>query len=164
MTSKSVEIVPPFHCLGNGIPSAAIRWPGFEDWPSSGRPFGRIFRHPDRPSCRFHLAVDLPAYAGTGLRRRSSIRLRIFRNSFLGTATSANWNVKYRPWRMTFAPILTTLDRLCRSSPQRGQRPILHRLGQGERAQEVGEIVGPARAAEDAPRCCGGHGRKAGSS
>ena len=45
------------------------------------------------PSCRFHLAIDFPAYAGTGLRRRSSIRLRIFRNSSLGTATSANWNV-----------------------------------------------------------------------
>ncbi len=25
MTSKSVEIVPPFHRQGNGIPSAAIR-------------------------------------------------------------------------------------------------------------------------------------------
>ena len=44
-------------------------------------------------SCRFHLAIDFPAYAGTGLRRRSSIKLRIFRNSSLGTATSANWNV-----------------------------------------------------------------------
>ena len=32
-----------------------------------------------------------PAYAGTDLRRRSSIRLRIFRNSSLGTATSASW-------------------------------------------------------------------------
>jgi len=33
------------------------------------------------------------AYAGAGLRRKSSIRLRIFRNKLLGTATSANWNV-----------------------------------------------------------------------
>ncbi len=33
------------------------------------------------------------AYAGAGLRRRSSIRLRIFWNSSLGTATPANWNV-----------------------------------------------------------------------
>ena len=33
------------------------------------------------------------AYAGAGLRRRSSIKLRIFRNRSLGTATSANWNV-----------------------------------------------------------------------
>ena len=32
-------------------------------------------------------------YAGAGLGRRSSIRLRIFRNSSLGTATSANWKV-----------------------------------------------------------------------
>ncbi len=63
-----------------------------------------------------------PAYAGAGLRRRSSIRRRIFRNSSLGTATSANWNVTYRPWRTTLAPIFTSLDWLCRSSPQRGQR------------------------------------------
>jgi len=52
-----------------------------------------------------------PAYAGAGLRRRSSIRLRIFRNSSLGTATSANWNVTYRPCRTTFAPILTSFSR-----------------------------------------------------
>jgi len=32
-------------------------------------------------------------HAGASLGRRSSIRLRIFRNSSLGTATSANWNV-----------------------------------------------------------------------
>ena len=45
-------------------------------------------------SCRFLLAVDsASAYAGAGLRRRSSIKLRIFRNRSLGTATSANWNV-----------------------------------------------------------------------
>ncbi len=30
------------------------------------------------------------------LRRKSSIGLRIFRNSSFGTATSANWNVTYR--------------------------------------------------------------------
>ena len=29
MTSKTVEIVPPFHHQGNGIPSAAIRWQMF---------------------------------------------------------------------------------------------------------------------------------------
>ena len=34
MTSKSVEIVLPFHRQGNGIPSAAIRWPDFGDRPS----------------------------------------------------------------------------------------------------------------------------------
>ena len=45
------------------------------------------------PSCRFHLPSISSAYAGTGLRRRSSIRLRIFWNKLLGTATSANWNV-----------------------------------------------------------------------
>ena len=52
-----------------------------------------------------------PAYARAGLGRRSSIRLRIFRNNSLGTATSANWNVTYRPWRTTLAPILTSFSR-----------------------------------------------------
>jgi len=52
-----------------------------------------------------------PAYAGAGLRRRSSIRLKIFRNSALGTATSANWNVAYQPWRTTLAPIFTSFSR-----------------------------------------------------
>jgi len=36
---------------------------------------------------------------------------RIFRNSFLGTATSANWNVTYRPWRTILAPILISFSR-----------------------------------------------------
>ena len=43
-------------------------------------------------SCRFLLAVD-----SLGLRRSGSVadhlKLRIFRNRSLGTATSANWNV-----------------------------------------------------------------------
>ena len=45
MTSKFVEIVPPFHRQGNGIPCAAIRWPDFGDRSSFGRPFAQIFRH-----------------------------------------------------------------------------------------------------------------------
>ena len=55
--------------------------------------------YPDFPPFRqtspvvFTWPSIFPAYTGTGLRRRSSIRLRIFRNSSLGTATSANWNV-----------------------------------------------------------------------
>ena len=51
------------------------------------------------------------AHAGTGLRRRSSIRPKIFRNSSLGAATPANWNVTYRPWRTTLVPILTSYSR-----------------------------------------------------
>ena len=43
------------------------------------------------------------AYAGAGFGRNSSIRRRISRNRFLGTATSANWNVTYLPWATTFA-------------------------------------------------------------
>ena len=41
--------------------------------------------------CTFTPALTIPsAYAGAGLRRRSSIKLRIFWNKLLGTATSAN--------------------------------------------------------------------------
>ena len=61
------------------------------------------FRH--TPPVVFTWPSISPAYAGAGLDRRSSIRLRIFRNSSLGTATSANWNVTYRPWLTTLAPI-----------------------------------------------------------
>ena len=43
MTSKTVEIVPPFHHQGNGIPFAATRWPDFGDRPALGRPFGQFF-------------------------------------------------------------------------------------------------------------------------
>ena len=49
MTSKSVEIVPPFLRQGNGILSAAIQRPDFGDRLSSGRPFDQIFRHSDTP-------------------------------------------------------------------------------------------------------------------
>ena len=45
------------------------------------------------------------AYAGAGLRRNSSIRRGISRNRFRGAATSANWNVTYRPWRTTLTPV-----------------------------------------------------------
>ncbi len=77
-------------------PSAAIRWPDFGDRLSSGRPFDQIFRHSDTPFPSFSLGRRYSStYAGAGLRRRSSIRLRIFRNSSLDTATSANWKVTY---------------------------------------------------------------------
>ena len=111
MTSKTVEIVLPCHRQGNGISSAAIRWPDSGDRPSSGTPFGQIFAFRQTPPVVFTWPLIFPAYAGAGLRRRSSIRLRIFRNRSLGTATSANWNVTYRPCRTTFAPILTSFSR-----------------------------------------------------
>ena len=66
------------------------------------------FRH--TPPVVFTSPSISPAYAGIGLRRRSSIRLRIFRNSSFGTATSANWNVTYQPWRTTLAPILISFS------------------------------------------------------
>ena len=54
MTSKIVEIVPPFQRQRNGIPSAAIRWPDFGDRSSFGRPFAQIYRHSDTPLLSFH--------------------------------------------------------------------------------------------------------------
>jgi len=35
----------------------------------------------------------------------------MFGNKFFGTATSANWNVTYRPWPTTFAPNFTDFSR-----------------------------------------------------
>ncbi len=58
----------------------------------------------------FILLSGSPAYAGAGLRRRSSIRPKIFWNKLLGTATSANRNVTYRPWLTTFTPIFTNFS------------------------------------------------------
>ncbi len=93
-------------------------------------------------SCRFRLALDVPGLRRSGSWSQIINQLRIFRNGSLGTATSANWNVTLRPWLTTLAPILTGLDRRCRSSPQRGQRPVLDFLRQRQRPHEVGDIVG----------------------
>ncbi len=46
-----------------------------------------------------------------GLGRSLSIRRRISRNSSLGPATSANWNMTQRPWLTTLAPIFTSFSR-----------------------------------------------------
>ncbi len=71
------------------------------------------------PSCRFHPGPSIfPAYAGTGLRRNPSTHRRISRNGFRGAATSASWNVTYRPWRTTLAPVLTGVSRSV-------ERPVL---------------------------------------
>ncbi len=52
-----------------------------------------------------------PGYARADLRRRSSIRFRVFRNSSFGTANPANWKVTYRPWLTILAPILISFSR-----------------------------------------------------
>ncbi len=112
MTSKFVEIVSLSDRQGNCIPFAATRWHDFGYRPALGRPFARIFRHPDAFLPSFFASPWISsAYAGAGLRRNSSIRRRISRNRFRGTAISANWNVTYRPWRTTLAPILTSFSR-----------------------------------------------------
>ncbi len=50
-------------------------------------------------------------HGGKGAGRSPSMRRRVFRNSSLGTATSANWNVTYPPWLTTLAPILVSFSR-----------------------------------------------------
>ena len=107
-TSRFAEIIPPYDVEGTE----------FSPQPTDVL----IFRFscvrkaicPYFPSSRHTPPVDItwpsifPAYAGAGLRCcRSSIKLSIFRTSSLGTATSANWNVTYRPW-LTALTIRTT--------------------------------------------------------
>ena len=79
---------------------------------------------------RVTLALDQAAA------RSSAISRRISASSVLGTATSAIWKAKYRPWLTTFAPILISF------SFQARQRPVRDRLGRRERAQEVAEVIG----------------------
>ncbi len=62
MTSKFVEIVPPFHRQGNCIPFTAIRWHDFGDRPSFGRLFGQIFHHSDPPPVVFNWPSITLAY------------------------------------------------------------------------------------------------------
>ena len=86
MTSAIAKIVSTFHRQGNCILSAAIRWTDFGDRPSFGRPFVEILRHSDTPFLSVFTRSSIsPPYAKAGLGRRSPIRLRIFRNSSLGT-------------------------------------------------------------------------------
>ncbi len=96
---------------GNGFPSPSVGLPDFRWLTMSRSPFGHFSNHPNAPLPCFTSLRISPAYAGTGLRRRSSIRPRIFSNRFLGMATSANWNVTERPWRSTLAPIFTSFSR-----------------------------------------------------
>ena len=79
----SDDLIPRFSC-----PRAAT----YRNFPSSRCTSPVIFTLPSIS----------PVYAGAGLGRRSSISLGIFRNRSLGTATSANWNVTYRPWQTAF--------------------------------------------------------------
>ncbi len=127
MTSKFGNIVSPTHILGTCITFAAIRWPEFGNRPALGRPFAHIFASSIRtPPVVFTWRSISSAYAGAGLGRRSSIRLRIVRNSSLGTATSANWNVTYRPWLTTSAPIFTNFSRSVVSDQRYGVNTLLY--------------------------------------
>ena len=54
---------------------------------------------------------DTRRHVGAGFGRRPSIIRRISANSRRGIATSASWNVTYRPWLTTLAPILISFPR-----------------------------------------------------
>ncbi len=75
-------------------------------------------------------------HGGNGAGRNSAISRRIFWNKFLGTATSANWNVTYRPWLTTFAPIFSNFSRSVVSDQ------CSTSFGKRKRPHEAGEIVG----------------------
>ncbi len=111
IASWFAEIIPQHRRQGYGI-FLRPRDDLISRFSCVGKPICAYFQ-PSRHTSR--VAISLPsipsAYAGTGLRRRSSIRPKIFWNKLLGTATSANWNVTYRPWRTTLAPILTSFSR-----------------------------------------------------
>ena len=102
------------------FPSADIRQPDFGDLAVFGSPSGQFFSFSKHTSpFVFTSSWFSSAYAGAGLGRRSSIGARTFWNEPLGTATSANWNVTYRPMADHLG---TDLDQFF---PQRGQRPML---------------------------------------
>jgi hypothetical protein len=52
---------------------------------------------------------DKERHVGAGFDRGTAIGRRISANNRHGIATSASWNVTYRPCRATLAPILTRL-------------------------------------------------------
>jgi len=86
-------IIPKFrgHCIG--FPSAASWKPDYGDSVMFGGPFEQYCHHLDT---LLHSLFPSPVAVHAGIGgggRNSSIRCRISRNSFLGTATSANWKV-----------------------------------------------------------------------
>ena len=111
ITSKSAWTIPKLHRRWNVFPALASDGLMLVIWRSSEAHSAILSSSTHTPPVDFISQSSSSTYAGTGLRRRSSIRLRIFRNSSLGTATSANWDVTYRPWRTTLAPILTSFSR-----------------------------------------------------
>ena len=64
-----------------------------------------------RPPVQSNCCNDSGRHVGAGFGRRPSISRRISANSRRGIATSAIWNVTYRPCRTTLAPILISFSR-----------------------------------------------------
>ena len=104
MTSRFVEIIPPYHRQGNGIPSAAIRWPDLGDRPWFGRPFGQIFRHSDTPllSRSLDRAIELAQEAirlndVTGYPHLILAQVHLSRREFGEASMEADLAVSARP-------------------------------------------------------------------
>ena len=96
LVGVGVNRIGKLHCTATGtpFPSQPSDDPHFGGLTTFGRPFGKDFHHPDTPSPVFSTLPSISsAYAGTGLRRRSSIKANIFWNKIFDTATSASWNV-----------------------------------------------------------------------
>ncbi len=71
------------------------------------RQVARARRSPVQP----YRSDDIGRHVGAGCGRRPSISRRIVANSRRGIATSASWNVTYRPCRTILAPILISFSR-----------------------------------------------------
>jgi hypothetical protein len=79
--------------------------------PASVRVGGFAFIRPQLSRCRLSLSASGPAHAGAGGARNRTISDRMSANICRDTATSALWQVTYRPWVTTFAPILISFSR-----------------------------------------------------
>ena len=71
----------------------------------------RQVRRAQRPPVQPYCSDDTGCHVGAGFGRKPSISRRISAKSLRGIATSASWNVTYRPCRTTFASILISFLR-----------------------------------------------------
>ncbi len=124
ITSRFAEIIPPYHRRENCIPFAANRCLILEISPRLEAHLPRFSAIQTHPSCRFHLAVDVP-----GLRRSGSWSQIIDQpHDFPKQATRhRNLGQLERDVAVMADHLGTDLHQLL---PQRGQRPVLDLLRQ----------------------------------
>ncbi len=136
MTSKFLGIVPLSHRHGNCIPFAAIRWPDFEIGPRLEGHSVILFAIQTYLSCGILLTVDALGLSRGGSSSQfidppQDFPKRVPRH---GNLCQLEHNVS--AMANNFGPDLHQF------LPQRGQRPGLYLLRQGQRPHEVAEIVG----------------------